>query len=111
MQMFEKQNKLRFGQHSSIPIRGPVRMQAQDDPPSERPQLVKDAHVRTFELWNPEDLEDYRKVVELVANERGRFGFFDAQWVDETRSWVVLVHWVEYYKEDPDRARKKKLNL
>lgn len=92
-----------------IPFRGPSRIRR--EPLSKQAEVVCDFHVRIFSMDDDEDVEKYESVCDLVANERAKCTNVERQWVPEEQTWKVLLEWVEWYKEDTDEARKKRLNM
>ena len=82
------------------PFRGvpPMLREEEFDEHAERSM---DAHVRIFNLSRPEELQDYRQILERVCNQRCMIVHRERQYDPATRSFLVLLEWVEPFIEVP----------
>lgn len=108
-----KQNDGLRGGHGTmggkIPFRGPSRLRR--EPLSQQAEVVRDFHVRVFSMDDEDDVERYEAVCDMIANERAKCTNIERQWMPQQESWKILMEWIEWYKEDTDKAKEKRLNM
>jgi hypothetical protein len=73
------------------------------DSPRARPREVSDGKARTFTLSDPEQLQAYNNVLDLIAKGRGMVWFEKVEWSEKRDSYVVFLKWIELFMEAPRR--------
>ncbi len=91
--------------YEGIPYRGDQIHVKQDDPQYKQPTIVYDAHVKTFDLSDPKQLEAYEAIMQKIASGKSIMSMEQIIYCKDIKSWRVLVRWgdqfVEASKEDP----------
>ena len=75
-----------------------------DDQPHRQPQEVMDAHAQVFDLGKPSDLEEYNKVIDMVAKNRAQLSKEELQWNTESNTYMAFLRWVELFIEQPQNG-------
>jgi hypothetical protein len=75
--------------------------------------LIKDVQVRTYNLSNPKDVEDYRetylKLYQMVAEGKIMFKSFEKKFVSDAEGsrWLLHLEWLEYDLKVTDHQMKR----
>jgi len=88
-----------------IPFRGPTPDLKEDDPDRKRPQLGAKVGLRQLNLADPEDMEAYRRIAQMVGNGCAQISFEERMYDESIKSWRVLIRWMEHYYFIPPSAR------
>ena len=64
-----------------------------------------DFHCRVFELWEPEQLQEYQDIRDRCANGWYRVLYIDRQMDSERKHWRIYLEWVQVYEEVPNGKR------
>jgi hypothetical protein len=89
----------------SVPFRlkngAPVPNVKQDDSPRNKPKEVWDTKAHVFKLADPDELENYNRVMDLIGKGRAIHSFERMEWDDAAKNYVVFLRWIELYMELP----------
>jgi hypothetical protein len=79
------------------------------DPWTKKPQVVREAKVRVFDLADKEHLADFERVMALagMSPPAAYLHTFEKHFCDTTGSWKAFVIWYELYSEMPDETRER----
>lgn len=105
---------VRFAQnpeYGSIPFRGEVPLMSNGETLKDHFDMVMETEVHVLDFSDPDDLQVYENACNIVNNGMGAFGYCDFQWVDEEKTWKVLITLQRYYREDKRKAKQRKSNM
>ncbi len=108
------QDRVRFASDPSlgnIPFRGEVPLLDGDEALTESTEMVSETEVHVLDFSDEDDIATYQEACNVVDNQMGAFGYCDFQWVEEDKTWRVLITLRRYYREDKKQAKEKKLNM
>ena len=88
-----------------IPFRGPTPDLKEDDSERKRPQLGEKVGLRQLNLADPADMEEYRRIAQMVGNGYAQISFEERVYDASIMSWRVLIRWMEHYYFVPPSAR------
>ena len=100
-QLFQLSKGRSNGVHEGKPYHGPSLDLKKDDPEEKQPQLRHKAHIRQFDLTNPEHLALYEAVCQCIFDGGAILSFEDRVYDQELKSWRVLMRWTEIYYGTP----------
>ncbi len=107
----DQDRNVTFGSNfNGLPYRGRFRTVARNEPDAE-PLPFGDAFVETFDLSDEKQKATYSRILQLLANGLAIVGHTDCIYDKDTKSWRVLMHWTQWYKEDAEQVKKKLLRL
>jgi hypothetical protein len=88
---------------NGIPFHGAAPNLKQNDPV--QPQEGGICKVEQLDLSKPEDLEHYSHIGQLRINGMAEISFDERIYDEETKSWRVLIRWVQMYTYMPKHGR------
>lgn len=75
-----------------------------DDPPEYLPQKKANACVNTFDLSDEDDYEQYRAVLQKIADNLAIISEEEKVYDAESKNWRIFLRWVEPYYAPPVAA-------
>ena len=84
-----------------LPFRGKIPDLREDDPDYKQPQIGSEAHVTVYDLSNPEHLEHYQKVWQLIANGTAMLSAEERVYDPEIKNWRVFMRWADSFTFAP----------
>ena len=91
-----------FPGYEGVPFRGTVPNIKESDPDEQRPQLGMQVRVDILDLSKPEDLEYYGQISQMVGNGFAQISFEERQFIEEKKSWLVLLRWMLHFAYMPN---------
>lgn len=86
--------------YDGLPYYGPqLDLKATD---RKQPKTGVKAHVDIFQLNDEEQLEKYRKIVQMVANGYAQISREEQQYDQTIGSWRVFIRWLELFAYMPE---------
>jgi len=80
-----------------LPFRGPRPDLKETDAPENQPRPGMQVNVHILDLSKPEDLEYYEQISQLVGNGYAQISFEERKFVEEKKTWLVLLRWFLLY--------------
>jgi len=87
------------GSFDGKPFRGPPVMLKSTDNVEEKLKLNQRMHVRTFDLWDTEQLAAYEAVCQDINDGKCMQSVEEIKWVDSRAGWKVLLRYIETWYE------------
>ena len=89
--------KLHFPGFGGVPFLGTSIPDLKTGDVKNEPVIQPFAYVRILDLSNPAHLKAYEAISSRVADSRSVISFEDRQYDPDTKSWRVLIRWVDNY--------------
>lgn len=94
----KKEEGLRIeGVFEGLPYRGPVIHLKETDDISQVLKLNQKLHVARLVLEDPKDMAEYERICQEINDGRAQQSFEERVYIPETKNWVVLVRWIEWW--------------
>lgn len=97
--------------YGNIPFRGDFPLYNRDEPRENKPEVVVDVDTQVLDMTEEDEVKEYNRICELVANGEGKFGYCDHQWIESEETWKVLITYQQWFKETPENARQTRNNI
>ena len=99
--LFEGMDGIPFRtQESAVPL------YKEGDPEHRRPQITNELDIKVFDMAKPDDVNEYRKILNFCAQGLGRVIDREIKYVEETKNWRVFMSWAKYFWEDARETQK-----
>lgn len=72
-----------------------------DDPDYMKPKPVADAHVRVFNMGDPQDVDDYAAVWDEAAKGHIMISAEERHWSEAIQNFKIFLRWGDMYLELP----------
>jgi len=89
------------GTTSGFPFRGTSVPPTLTSDETEEIPLAFDFHCKMFELWNEDELKEYRQIRDRAANGWYQLVHIERLYDEEHGSWRVYLEWNQIYGELP----------
>lgn len=94
--------------YEGLPYRGPRLDIKESDPEQFKPALRHEVHVRLFKLSNEEDIVEYNKMWQAIADGKAVLSMEDIKHTGGA-NWLALVRWADLYYGAPEATPFDKL--
>ena len=85
-----------------LPYEGKIYDRKEDDPDYKQPVLKYTINVRQFDLSKPEDMEDWKKICQQLADGVSVVSFEEKVYDNEIKSWRILIRWMDQAYTNPE---------
>ena len=72
------------------------------DKPENKPILVKEPHVKVFDLSNPDHVKEYEDIFNGRSQGKVLIEIDEKNWCPEKSTYIALVRWYNMYLENPN---------
>lgn len=97
------------GMYNNLPYTGPALNLKNDDPPQMLPRLTHELTVRTFDMSNPSDADDYKQIMHEVGLGWSQISKEEMEWIPRIENWKIflrILHLKYIQPEDLTRVKK-----
>lgn len=99
------EQEIHFPGYEGIPYRGPVPQLANND--AVKPETVQDAKIKVLDTSKADDLQEYERICDNIAKGISLMSMEKVQWVEDTKSWMILIRYIELYAEMPNSVAQR----
>lgn len=93
-------------QYNGLPYVGPVVDFKSDDPPELQPQQEFNGCVAQFDLSKPEEMEQYRALIQKFCSKQAVLSCEEKVYDPEVKSWRIFIRWMEPYYGPPAAVKQ-----